>query len=184
MGICAEIERTGKRIARRLRKFGTETTGAALVETTLLLPFLLMLSAGVFEFCNMFHQRLRIEAGVRDAARYRARCPMTAGFDCTDERAQKVAVFGDPYAPNGTTLRVDGWTADVSEYSTGVKITPKFTDNNLIAATGLYEYRGDSKITTIKVETRFTYTGTGLLQFIGFNNIVINAVHEERYIGW
>ena len=168
----------GKRIARRLRRFGMETTGAALVETTLLMPFLLMLSAGVFEFGNLLYQRLLLEGGVRDAARYAARCPQVAGvtFDCSDAKAKNVAVYGDP--DGGATPRVTGWTVSM------VTITPQTTANNFDPVEGTYDYRGGPTITTIHVETSFTYTGTGLLPYIGFDNIVLNAVHEERYIGW
>lgn len=174
----------GKRIVSRLRRFGMETTGAALVETTLLMPFLLMLSAGVFEFGNLLYQRLLLEGGVRDAARYAARCPQVAGatFDCSDAKAKNVAVYGNPdgVAPP----RVTGWTTEASAQSCGVAITRETTANNFDPVEGTYDYRGGPTITTIHVETCFTYIGTGLLPYIGFDNIVLNAVHEERYIGW
>jgi hypothetical protein len=168
----------GKRIVSRLRRFGMETTGAALVETTLLMPFLLMLSAGVFEFGNLLYQRLLLEGGVRDAARYAARCPQVAGvtFDCSDAKAKNVAVYGDP--DGGATPRVRDWSTSL------VTIARPETANNFDPVDGTYDYRGGPTITTIHVETSFTYTGTGLLPYIGFDNIVLNAVHEERYIGW
>src|SRR5688572_16566479 len=85
-------------LRRSARRFRREERGAALVETTLLMPFLLFTCAGVFEFGNLFYQKLLIEAGVRDAARYVARCTTT--FPCSDTIAANIAVYGMPTVPS------------------------------------------------------------------------------------
>jgi Flp pilus assembly pilin Flp len=160
-----------RRSARRLRR---EERGAALVETTLLMPFLLVTCAGVFEFGNMFYQKLLVEAGVRDAARYLARCPTvigTPGFPCSEDIAKEIAVYG---APGGSTPRVAGWDEDDVTV-----LPPRETPNP-----GFVLYRGNDPILTIRVSASFTYDGGGLLDFIGFDDITLSALHEERYIGW
>jgi hypothetical protein len=158
-----------------LARLRSEEKGAALVETTLLMPFLLITCAGVFEFGNLFYQKLLVEAGVRDAARYAARCPTAGGFTCSDTIAKEIAVYG---IPGGSTPRVSGWaTSDVT-------ITREITANPFDAGSGNYAYRGGGPVTTIKVTANFTYNGGGLLDFIGFDEITISALQEERYIGW
>ena len=70
----------GRRAQRRRRR----QEGAAVVEMTLLMPFLLLMSFGVAEFGNALHQQHVITKSVRDAARFAARrttaiaiCPIT-----------------------------------------------------------------------------------------------------------
>ena len=55
-------------------RFRRDERGAVLVEMTLITPLMILLSAGVFEFGNFIHQKLLMEAGLNDAARYAARC--------------------------------------------------------------------------------------------------------------
>ncbi|TIP37870.1 MAG: pilus assembly protein, partial [Mesorhizobium sp.] len=53
-----------------LARFRSDENGVALVEMAIVMPFVLLLSAGVFEFSNILNTRLLLEAGVEDAARY------------------------------------------------------------------------------------------------------------------
>jgi hypothetical protein len=163
-----------ERLAGLWRRFHDDTCGAALVETTLLMPFLLVTCAGVFEFGNLFYHKLLVEAGVRDAARYAARCTLPSEAIC-EQRAEELGVYG---ALGGSTPRVQGWTTD------DVEIERLETDNTFDADAGAYPYRGGPTITTIHVTASFTYDGGGLLSFIGFDEITLSALHEERFIGW
>ena len=56
---------------QRLRR---ERDGAAMTEAILAVPILIMLAFGMLEFGSLFWQREQIETGLRDAARYMARC--------------------------------------------------------------------------------------------------------------
>ena len=47
--------------------------GSVLIEATILMPFLVTLMFGLFEFSWYFHKQQLVESGVRDAARYLAR---------------------------------------------------------------------------------------------------------------
>ena len=159
-----------------LMKFGREERGAVLVEMTLITPLMIVLSAGVFEFGNLIHQKLLIEAGLRDAARYAARCTdAVTGVDCL-ANARNIAVFG---SVAGTTARVSGWD------DADVVITTYETDNNVDPDTGLQDYRGtDAEVVTIRATTSIPYAAVGLLAVIGIDGITLNATHEERFIGY
>ncbi|ESX12642.1 pilus assembly protein [Mesorhizobium sp. M1148] len=62
------------RLRQITRRFRGDENGAALVEVALIVPLMLLLSAGVFELSNILNTRLLLEAGVEDGARYVARC--------------------------------------------------------------------------------------------------------------
>src|SRR5438876_12286496 len=95
--------------------------GSAMVEMAAILPFLLILGCGVFEFGTFFYQYQMIETGVRDAARYMARVsdPSISTTPCAsavlaakEASAKNVAVTG---VVSGGTNRVSWWNAaDVS----------------------------------------------------------------------
>ena len=81
-----------------LRRFCHDETGAVLVETAIILPLMITLSAGVYEFSNAIYTRLMLESGVADAARYMSRCVHDDG-DATEvanceTSAKNLAVCG------------------------------------------------------------------------------------------
>jgi Flp pilus assembly protein TadG len=156
-----------------LKCFFGDQTGAALVEMTIITPFMLTLAAGVFEFSNIIHSKLLIEAGMRDGARYFARC--ASDFDTCATSSKDIAVTG------GTgTARVTDWTVDM------VTVTyPQQIDVVVIDAdTGEENYRSSSGVVRIvHVETDYPYTGTGLWSYLGFGALTLTAFHEERVMG-
>lgn len=159
-------------IAALFRRLALEEQGVALVEMTLVTPFLIALSAGVFEFSNILHTRLLIEAGVTDAARYIARC--SDPQDTCESRAKNIAVYGDV---SGTDLRVAGWSAD--DVSMSYTLTPAVdADGNLV-------YRSNTaNVEVVDVSATYTYNGTALWSYLGFGTLTLSASHEERIIGW
>jgi Flp pilus assembly protein TadG len=167
------------RLVSVIRRFRREERGTALTETAIMMPFLLILSAGVFEFGNVIYQKLLIEAGLRDGARYLARCDVTfnTSIPSCEDFARNIAACGGTEACTTTSSRVSGWGPGhiVIEYHV--------TDNPL-DADGLPAYRGDATIRTVELRTTFNYTGTALLNFIGVPGINLGAAHQERYIGW
>lgn len=163
-------------ILRHLKLFHRDERGAILVEMTLITPLMIALSAGVFEFGNLIHQKLLIEAGLRDAARYTARCTdAVTGVDCL-ANARAIAAFG---SVGGTTARVSGWD------SADVVVTTYETDNNVDPDTGLQDYRGTgAEVITVRAVTSIPYVPVGLLAVIIEGTITLNATHEERFIGY
>lgn len=178
-----------------LKEFGADETGAILVEMTLVTPFVLLLSAGVFEFSNILYTRLLLDAGVSDAARYIARCsndPSSSGWANCVAYAKNIAVTG---SPGGGTARVTGWsTADVTvtpcaapavtPLPTGVSTTVAScaslttdTDPELYRSNAYYVYAAE-------ISTSFAYSGTGLWAYLGFGALTLTVSHQERLVGW
>lgn len=151
--------------------FIADERGAALVEMTIITPLMLTLAAGVFEFSNIIQTKLLLEAGVRDAALYIARCGGVAS-DCEDD-GKDIAVTGA-----GGSARVTGWVVgqvNVTYTDFAVALDPD---------TGLQNYRSsDANVTTVEVDTAYPYAGTGLWGYLGFGALSLTAAHEERVLG-
>jgi len=143
-----------------------DEAGAALVEFTLLAPFLLFLGLGMTEFGRFLYQYQMVVEGLRDAGRYLARLDPA---DATNQdNAANLAVTGT--IDGSGDPRVDGWAA--GDISFGV--TP--VDNS--AGT----YRGAAIIQVIEVTTTFDYDDVGFLAALGLPAISIAAAHEQRVI--
>lgn len=144
----------------------SDERGASLVETAVVVPFLLLLGLGVSEFGNVLYNHHLIETGVRDAARYLARF----GTPATREtEAKALAVTG---SISGGTQRISWWnTGDVS-------ISYQTTANPSGA------YRGPDPILVVRVSTTVTYNGLGFLDFLGLgSSLTFSLAHEQRVIG-
>ncbi|WP_245454840.1 TadE/TadG family type IV pilus assembly protein [Mesorhizobium sp. M3A.F.Ca.ET.080.04.2.1] len=70
-------------LSRIVKRFRSDQHGTVLVEMTLVAPLMLLLSAGVFEFGNLIHDKLLMEAGLTDGARFAARCNSKLYADAT-----------------------------------------------------------------------------------------------------
>lgn len=160
-----------------MRCFGGDEQGSVLVEMTLITPLMVGLSAGVFEFGNVIEKKLLIEAGLRDAARYAARCRPINDAGCMT-RAANIAATGT--ADGSGASRVAGWSAGAVTVDMDFLVTPVTVD-----ADGNQNYRSAAaNVYTVRVSTSFTYTGTSLLAYIGFSPLTLTGAQEERYIGW
>lgn len=156
----------------RFRILWRDDVGAALVEFTLLAPFLLFLGLGMSEFGRFLYQYQLVLDGLRDGARYLARSynpaddVTTAGNKVAS--AQKLAATG---TIDGTgAARVDGWVA------ADVTFTIEDVDNS--AGT----YRGDSTIHVVHADTTFDYADVGFLGALGLPALSVDATHEQRAI--
>lgn len=165
-----------------LDRFRGDDRGAILVEMTLITPLMIMLSAGVFEFGNLIHQKLLIEAGLRDGARYGARCNSQMytdyGFTAIDcaANAKNIALFGNI---DGTgTVRVAGWSAaDVT-----IEIANAAACKEAVVG-GVIQYRSVTPLVCIvRAVSEFDYKDLGLLSILGLGPIKLNGLHEERLI--
>ena len=63
----------------KARSFWRDEEGSALVEATIVMPLLLSLFLGVFEFSWFFYNQQLVVSGLRDAARYMTRIELTDG---------------------------------------------------------------------------------------------------------
>ncbi|MDX8450503.1 TadE/TadG family type IV pilus assembly protein [Mesorhizobium captivum] len=158
-----------------IQLFRRDEDGTALVEMALVAPFVLLLSAGVFEFSNILNTRLLLGAGVEDAARYMARC--SGDWDTCKGLAQKLAAYG---AVDGTSARVTGWLP------AQVTITPTSTaavDTTTTPPTEIY-LSSKSTVDVVTVSTSYTYPDLGFWSYLGFGDITLSVAHQERVFGW
>jgi Flp pilus assembly protein TadG len=157
-----------------IRRFTRDDDGAVLVEMTLVTPFVLLLSAGVFEFGNILNTRMLLDAGVRDAARYMARC--SSDWNTCSGYATNLAVNG---AITGGSARVPGWTTGQ------VSITKSLSTPAFDAATGTELYLSSTaNVVVVEVSTSYPYTGVGLWSYLGFGQLNLTVAHQERVLGW
>jgi Flp pilus assembly protein TadG len=144
-------------------RFQREEHGAVLAETLVVVPFVTLFSVGILEFGNMFWQKEQIETGLRDAARYLARCQTDATFAaaCSETAARNIAFFGTASPSDGAALRVPGWGPDAAD----ITITEPVAG-------------------VVRVEAAHGYLSSPLFGWLDLDAISIEAFHEERYIGW
>lgn len=147
-----------------------DQAGSALVEFSLLAPFLLALGLGMTELGRFVYQYQLVVEGVRDAGRYIARLDPN---DLTNQaNAANLAVTGT--IDGSGDVRVEGWTAADVTFS----VTPVPNDDG----TGTPMYRGGANIEVVEVATSFAYADVGFLSAIGISSITFGAAHEQRVI--
>jgi Flp pilus assembly protein TadG len=150
----------------RVAALWRDSRGAALVEFTILAPFMFSLALGVFEFGRFLYQYQMVVEGLRDGTRYLARLDAT---DATNQaNASNLATTGT--IDGSGDLRVDGWEAADVIFST------IDTDNSG------GDYRGEDTIHTVEATTTFTYQDLGFLSALGFDGMAVDATHQQREI--
>ncbi|MER8437775.1 TadE/TadG family type IV pilus assembly protein [Mesorhizobium sp. M1322] len=175
-------------LCRHLDRFRRDSRGAVLVEMTLITPLMLILSAGVFEFGNLIHKKLLMEAGLSDAARFAARCnsqlytsyPGFTAINCADIAAN-IAVFGN-VAMTGSP-RISDWekSGGASNNATVTIAAPASCRDAVVA--GVTQYRSTTaQVCIVRAVGNYPYAGVGMLSFIGIGPITLTGSHEERLI--
>ena len=152
---------------RRCKLLWQADSGAALVESAIILPVFLTLVGGVYEFGFYLYQEQLVTSGVRDAAHYLA---LTADPTSTANQAdaKMIAVSG---LSIGGSSRVRGWEpSDVS-------VSVDSIDNS--SAT----YSGGAVIQVVTVSTSFVERPLGFLGLLGLKPPTITAYHQERCVG-
>lgn len=171
-----------KPLSRILGRFYSDERGTALVEMAIVAPLMFLLSAGVFEFGNLIHKKLLMEAGLDDAARFAARCNSQlytdaglAAINCADIAAN-IAVYGNV---GGTgSARVSGW----QKANVTITIANAADCKNAVdPATGTVLYLSTTaQVCIVTAAGSLAYNGIGMLSLLGFGPITLNASHEER----
>lgn len=138
--------------------------GTVLIESLLVLPLLMLITFGVFEYGNLMWQRQQLQVGVRDAARYWSRCRPTFN-PCSQTIARNLAFYGDP--GGGGSTRVPGWD-DSSELTINLASPPLSPDETSV----------------IIVEGKVAYQGSPLFAAVFSESLTLRYWHTERYIGW
>jgi hypothetical protein len=148
------------------------------VEGAIVLPVLIALLFGVYEFSWFFYQQHVISTGLRDAARYLARSPDSCELNspvwaAAQEHARNLAATG---SIGGGPARVKGWAAAM--------VVPRCSQiDNSPPPRGQSAYRGGFVIYVVTVSTRFTDPSLGFFGLLGLLPPVIFVSHSERVIG-
>lgn len=164
------VERYGQRSLLRDRR------GAAAIEFGLLLPFLVVLLAGISDMGRSIWQHHTLQKGARDAAEYLAK--LDAPFTAAQRAAAKdLLVRGE--MDSGAPLRFGHWSSSVTtnlDTETGL-VTP--VDNS--AGT----FRGPDTINVITVTASVAAPGGEFpfLSLFGGGNVQYSARHQTRNIG-
>jgi Flp pilus assembly protein TadG len=154
-------------VSRSFKSVRQAERGSALLEAAIILPVVLALAGGGFEFGFFLYQQQLIVSGVRDAARYLA-LSADPTSDINQSNARNLAVSG---SIQGGPPRVPGWT--VSDVSVAVD----FADNPVGANSA------GPKIPIVTVSTSFVDPSLGLLDLLGLGKPTISASHQERFVG-
>ena len=156
--------------------------GSALVEAVIVMPLLLGLFLGVFEFSWYFYNQQLVESGLRDAARYMARIRLTdRNLDpCAQKDANGVLYTVDAAniattaqtAPAGVA-RVRGWSA--ADVAISCLSSPALKG-------GVYA-DGSASMTIVYVATSFADPSLGFFSVLGLKPPLLSFAHQERFIG-
>ncbi len=164
------------RIAR-LRSLARDESGSALVEGAVLLPLLVILFLGVFEFSWFFYQQHVVSTGLRDGARFLARtrdaCEAVSAWSVAQADARNLATTGSIF---GGPQRVKGWTSNMVTTQCRPVANP-------IAADGLPAYRSNGSVFVVTLSTRFSDPSLGFFSLLRLQPPTIAVSHSERVIG-
>ncbi len=169
-------------VLARLKALWGDCDGSALVEATIVTPFLVSFFLGVFEFSWYFYNQQLVVAGLRDAARYMSRIELTNGNGdpCAQKdrngvlyrsEAANIATTAQPAA--GGSVRVSGWNAAdviISCLSSAALDNGRYAD-------------GSTSMTIIHVATSFADPSLGLFSDLGLKAPPLSFSHEERFLG-
>ena len=168
---------TGKAVS-----FWRDEEGSALVEATIVMPLLLSLFLGVFEFSWFFYNQQLVVSGLRDAARYMTRIELTDGNrDPCVQKDQYGALYTDDAANIATTAQPSsGGSARVSGWS-AADVTISCSSSAALDAGNYAD--GSTAMTIIDVATSYSDPSLGLFATLGLKAPMLSFSHQERFIG-
>jgi Flp pilus assembly protein TadG len=159
--------------------FWRDEEGSALVEATIVMPLLLSLFLGVFEFSWFFYNQQLVVSGLRDAARYMTRIELTDGNrDPCAQKDQYGALYTDDAANIATTAQATGGSARVSGWS-AADVTISCSSSAALE-NGNYA-DGSTSMTIIDVAT--ADPSLGLFAILGLKAPMLSFSHQERFLG-
>jgi hypothetical protein len=173
---------TPKRVLAKTISLWRDDDGSALVEATIVMPLLLTLFLGVFEFSWFLYNQQLVVSGLRDAARYMTRIELTNGNrnPCAQKDQNGVLYTADAaniattaQSLEGGSARVSGWSADDV---TILCVSSAALENGDYAD-------GSPAMTLIDVATRFANPSLGLFSSLGLKPPMLSFSHQERFIG-
>ncbi len=164
---------------RNPRSLIADSRASAATEMALVAPFLVLLMLGSVDLGNYLLSEHAVQKGVRDAARYASRLPITEYPACVpsssaETQIQKVARTGEP---DGTTARLVGWTDDTMTNVT-VVCSPVGT------YTGIYSvYPFPDGVPVITVSAAVPYESLFGVIGLGSVSLTLNAESQSAVFG-
>jgi Flp pilus assembly protein TadG len=163
-----------ERATEKARSLWRDEEGSALVEATIVMPLLLSLFLGVFEFSWFFYNQQLVVSGLRDAARYMTRIELTDGNrDPCAQKDQNGLNIATTAEATGGSARVSGWSA--------ADVTISCSSSAALDAGNYAD--GSTSMTIIDVATRFADPSLGLFQSLGLKPPMLSFSHQERFLG-
>jgi hypothetical protein len=164
--------------AQVARSWWGNREGSALVEGAILLPVVMVLMFGVYEFSWLFYQQHVMVDGLVDAARFLARsstpCNAASQTWAADQAAARsLATIG---AVASGPPRIKRW-------SPGMVAIACSTVDNPVGTEGLRAYRGGSVVYVVTVSSRLGDPSLGFFRLLGLEPPAISASHSERVTG-
>jgi Flp pilus assembly protein TadG len=170
-----------ERVGEKAVSLWRDEDGSALVEATIVMPLLLSLFLGVFEFSWFFYNQQLVVSGLRDAARYMTRIELTDGNrDPCAQKDQNGALYTANAANIATTAEAGGGSARVNGWS-AADVTISCLSSPALDAGNYAD--GSTSMTIIDVATRFADPSLGLFASLGLKLPMLTFSHEERFIG-
>jgi Flp pilus assembly protein TadG len=139
------------------------TSGAAILEAAVVLPVLIIMMGGIFDFGRAYSTLVTAQKSLRGAVRYLTLLPSGAVCDWGATNAKNLAVYGNT-AGTGTAL-LTGWT--VSNISLDSPATCSYS----------------ASVGKITMSASVPYTSI-MWSVVGLPaSITMNVQYEERWIG-
>jgi Flp pilus assembly protein TadG len=170
-----------ERAREKIVSLWRDDDGSALVEATIVMPLLITLFLGVFEFSWYLYNQQLVVSGLRDAARYMTRIELTDGNrDPCVQKDQNGVLYTADAANIATTAEATGGSARVSGWS-AADVTISCSSRAALDAGNYAD--GSTSMTIIDVATRFADPSLGLFSSLGLKPPMLSFSHEERFIG-
>ena len=146
--------------------------GAALAETAIALPLIVLIFAAIFAIGSTLFDTQLLETAARDAARYLAHTKTTSADETA---ARNLAVYAN--TAGAGAKRVAGLTTG------NVAISYVTISNPIVAATGERAYRGTDPLRLVRVDVSWTSGAVGLWGIFGASPVTYHAINQQRVIG-
>lgn len=169
------------RTLRIVRKFMTDSEGAAMVEFAITAPLLVVMALGAAEMGRAIQHHHAVEKSARDAARYLARVPASCsgGISAADIATAKNLAWSG-YA-TGTTPILPYWQNPSG--NTTVTVTVDCYPNNTGTILNRVNGASGSSIPLITVSVAVPFQDMGFLNLFGVSAFTLSGSHSEVSIG-
>ncbi|TCU14790.1 TadE/TadG family type IV pilus assembly protein [Rhizobium sullae] len=193
-----------RRVNSFLERFRHDTQGAVLTEALIVVPFIVFFASGILEFGSIFWEKQIIETGLRDAARFVARCQSAETFNaaCRDKAndgtvagktvAARIAFYGTA-DEDATALRWCRWrpvaapdgACGTAKALLAAPITFEIVDRSMVVNGTTVSQKVVTARTNYQHQVMsFLAPAWPIFGWAGLETITVQAFHEERYLGW